>query len=227
MKLPPLRKAVFRKRINRFVCSVEVDGRSGKALLRNTGRLRELLTPGREVYLRRKSSGKYAYEILLVRGDRSLVCVDSHMAPALFEEWVRLTGKPWPAEDVKRELRAGRSRFDLLLNGNILVEAKSVNLVKDGIALFPDAPTERGRRHIKDLMNLRSRFETCVVFVIQREDAVAFSPNYETDPEFGRLLEEFHRAGNTVKAYLCKVSLYEVKVWKEVPVVFNMTLRRW
>ncbi len=226
MKLPPLTKAVFQERLNRFVCLVRVGNGTEKALLRNTGRLSELLTPGREVYLRRKSSGKYAYEILIVRGEESLVCVDSHIAPSLFEEWLRLKGDPWPAEDIKREPRVGRSRFDLLLDQSTLIEAKSVNLVRDGIALFPDAPTERGRRHIRDLMDLGTRFRTCVVFLIQREDAVAFSPNYETDPEFGRLLEEFYLAGNTVKAYLCRVSLCEVRVWKEVPVVFNMTLRR-
>ncbi len=223
MELGNLIQARFVQRLNRFVCKVDVNGSVDKVLIRNTGRLEELLVEGREVYLRRKDKGKYRYEMVLVRAERSLVCVDSHMAPYLLLDHMRAENYPWPLKSVRLEPKVGRSRFDILVNDNILVETKSVNLVKGSKALFPDAPTERGRRHIRDLIGLSGRYTPAVVFVIQREDAEVFSPNYDTDPEFGRALEEFHRMGFTVKAFLCKVSLYEVRIWKEVPVVLNMS----
>jgi sugar fermentation stimulation protein A len=227
MRFPPLVEGVFQSRLNRFVCLVEVEGRTQRALLRNTGRLGEVLLPGRRVYLVPKGSGKCGYEMVLVRGEGGLVCVDSHRATDLLAEHILTSGKPWRVRSIKREPRAGRSRFDLLLDGRILIETKSVNLVREGVALFPDAPTERGRRHLEDLMSLAGEFEPAVVFVIQRGDARVFSPNYGTDPEFGEVLEEFFRRGFTVKAFVCRVSLHEIRIWKEVPVVFNMSIRRW
>ncbi len=226
MTFPPLKEGIFVERVNRFVCSVNLGGSIKMALLRNTGRLRELLVPGAKVYLKERRSGKYDCEVVLVKSEKSLVCVDSHMAPMILEEYIRERGIPWRAESIKREPKVGRSRFDLLLDGKVLVETKSVNLVRDRIALFPDAPTERGKKHVEDLIELSSSFLPAVVFIVQREDAEIFSPNYETDHEFGRILERFHSIGFPVKAYLCRVSLYEIRIWKEIPVVFNMSFRR-
>ncbi len=222
MEFGPLKKGVFVKRVNRFVGEVLVDGKRKKALIRNTGRLEELLTEGREVYLRERE-GRCEAEVVLVKAKGSFVCIDSHLPPLLLLEYMRSKGTPWFPKSFKMEPKVGSSRFDLLINGRILIETKSVNLVKEGVALFPDAPTERGRRHIRDLIELRDRFLPALVFVIQREDAKVFSPNYGTDPDFGKLLEEFWRLGLPVKAFSCKVSPYEIRVWKEIPVVFNMS----
>ena len=189
-KLIPAR---FLKRDNRFVCTVELKGKKEKVLLRNTGRLTELLVPERRVYLREKSSGKYRFELFLVETEKSLVCVNSHLPPLLLEEFLKREGYPWKAESIKKEVKVGSSRIDLLINGNTLVETKSVNLAKGSTALFPDAPTSRGRRHVKELMNLNHNLKPALVFVIQREDADRFSPNYDTDPEFSLLVEEFAR----------------------------------
>jgi len=220
MKLGELIPAKFIQRLNRFVCTVKLEDREETALLRNTGRLKELLLEGVRVYVRRKDRGKHKLELVLVETEKSLVCVDSHLPPLLLEEYLRSSGSPWEVETLKREYKAGNSRFDLLLNDRTLIETKSVNLVVGSTAMFPDAPTARGRRHIEELMSLSNLYEPAVVFIIQREDALNFSPNRKTDPEFSKALEEFYRRGHTVKAFLCKVSLKEIKVDREIPVIF-------
>ncbi len=218
MKFGSLKPAVFVSRLNRFVCEVVINGRVYTALLRNTGRLRELLFEGNEVYVRWKASGKHPYEIVLARYGKELVCVDSHLPPKLLSEYLEKKHYPWEPLEVRFEFAVGRSRFDLLINKRILVETKSVNLVNDRTALFPDAPTERGRRHIEELILLRDRFEPALVFVVQREDADSFSPHTRVDPDFSRMVKRFIEEGLPVHAFLCKVDLTDIHIWKEIPV---------
>ncbi|WP_457600981.1 DNA/RNA nuclease SfsA [Hydrogenivirga sp.] len=220
MRFGELVPAEFLERLNRFVCLVRVEGRQEKALIRNTGRLRELLVPGRSVYLKRKNMGKHHYELKLVQTERSLVCVDSHLPPKLLLEHLLRTSQPWEVKDYRYEFGVGGSRFDLLINGKILVETKSVNLVVGSTALFPDAPTQRGIRHVRELMTQAGSFTPAVVFIVQREDAERFSPNRGTDPDFSEVLEEFKDRGFTVKAFVCRVSLTAIEVDREIPVIF-------
>ncbi len=215
MRFGELLRGEFLERLNRFTCCVRVEGREERALLRNTGRLRELLKKGVEVYLQRKSSGKLPYELKLVKFGEVLVCVDSHLSPKLLAEYLERTGN---VSDARFEFKVGRSRFDLLLNNRLLVETKSVNLVRDGVALFPDAPTERGAKHVEELMSLYPSYLPAVVFVVQREDALLFRPNEETDPKFAEVLRRFTERGFTVKAFLCGVSLREIYIKSEIPV---------
>ncbi len=213
--------ALFLERLNRFVCLVELEGRKERVLLRNTGRLKEILMKGRSIYLRRKEGGKYRYELILADMGRTLVCLDSHLPPKLLIEYMERENYPWELKSFRAEFGAMGSRFDLLINDRILVETKSVNLVRNSVALFPDAPTERGRRHVKELIALANGYEPAVIFVVQREDAKLFSPNYETDPEFSRLLLGFYRRGYRVQAFACKVSLEEICIDREIPIRFT------
>ncbi len=218
MKFPPLVKGTFMKRLNRFVCEITVGREKTTALLRNTGRLGELLKEGGEVYLREKEGGKHPYELILVKGSDSLVCVDSHLPPRLLYEYLTEMGRPWRVHEVRFEYRVGDSRFDLLINGEVLVETKSVNLVKNGTALFPDAPTERGARHVEHLMALKDKYHPALVFVVQREDAECFSPNREMDPRFSDFVRRFAEEKLPVHAFLCRVDLDGIYIWKEIPV---------
>ena len=218
MRFPPLVKARFLSRLNRFVCEVQVGSTKTTALLRNTGRLRELLVEGREVFVREKSGGKHPYELLLVRHADGLVCVDSHLPPRLLSEYIGKSGYPWIPKEVRFEFTIGGSRFDMLINRQVLVETKSVNLVREGVALFPDAPTVRGSRHVEELIRLRYVYSPSLVFVIQREDAQCFSPNREVDPLFGKNVAEFVKLGLPVYAFLCRVTVDEIYIWKEIPV---------
>ncbi len=218
MKLGKTFPATFLERINRFVGRVEIKGREESALIRNTGRLKELLRPGTRVFLREKSTGKHRYEILLVSTGDHLVCIDSHLPPKLLAEHMREKSHPWKAQNIRFEPKVGNSRLDLLINSKILIETKSVNLVINRTALFPDAPTPRGTRHLRDLMESHPNYTPAVVFVIQRPDATSFSPNTETDPAFSETLKEFARKGHTIKAFRCEVNPDEIYIKDEVPV---------
>ena len=224
MRFPSLSEAKFLRRINRFVGEIEIDGCIQRALIRNTGRLKELLYEGNRVFVRRKDRGKYGYEILLASFGRNLVCIDSQIPPKLLNEAIEEGninyGKVF---SIKLEPKFGGSRFDLFIDsdrGRFFIETKSVNLVKNEVGLFPDAPTERGRRHIRKLMDMLNTYRAEVVFIIQREDAVCFAPNGEVDEGFKKILIEFRDKGGTVRAYKCRVSLKSIYIDREVPLCF-------
>ena len=224
MRFPPLIEAKFLRRVNRFVCEVEIDGCIQRALIRNTGRLKELLYEGNKVFVKEKNKGKYGYEILLASYGKNLVCIDSQIPPKLLKEAVEKRNINYGTIFyIKLEPNFGGSRFDLFIDsdrGRFVIETKSVNLVKNGVGLFPDAPTERGRKHIRKLMDMLNTYRAEVIFIIQREDAVCFAPNGEVDESFKKILIEFKDKGGTVKAYKCRVSLKSIYIDREVPLCF-------
>ncbi|MBI4234564.1 MAG: DNA/RNA nuclease SfsA [Chloroflexi bacterium] len=155
---------------------------------------------------------------------RTLVSADARLPPRLVEEALRRRILlPFAAyADVRREVAWGGSRLDLLLSGaqgHCLLEVKSVTLVVDGVGLFPDAPTARGRRHLLALARgVEQGYRAAVLFVIQRADASAFAPNDTADPAFGEALREAHRHGVEVYAHRCKVSKAELHLSDPVSV---------
>ena len=208
MKLPAgLERASFLARPNRFVARVDLAGEETLVHVANSGRLRELLQPGRTVYLapQPKPERKTRFDLQLVAlgpgPDERLVSADSRLPPGLVEEAI-LAGKlPQFAgyESLRPEVTFGDSRLDLELigpEGSCLIEVKSVTLVEKGVAKFPDAPTERGRRHLRTLTRARAEgSRAAVVFVVQRDDASAFTPTEEPPPAFGDALWEAQDAG--------------------------------
>ncbi|MDW8096205.1 MAG: DNA/RNA nuclease SfsA [Aquificaceae bacterium] len=210
MRFPELIKAKFLKRINRFVGLVELRGETHTAYVRNTGRMAELLSQGNTVYVSQKKDGKLGFEVVLAEYGSHLVCIDSSIAPKLYSEFINAP--------VRYEPSFGKVRFDLLWNGRP-VEVKSVNLVRERIAMFPDAPTLRGKRHVEKLMELsREGYRPLIVFVVQREDCDAFSPNWELDRDFSDALLSYANLNLEIKAYRCSVSLEEIKIKDEIPV---------
>ncbi len=227
MKVPgDLREAVFQIRLNRFSALVTIEGREEVVYLPNSGRLEALLVPGQKVYLAARAGDgrKTRFDLALVSFNHQLVSVDSRMPSHLLEEDFRDGRLPqfrrYPR--LRREAVFGHSRLDFLLSGEegrCLVEAKSVTLVRRGVARFPDAPTLRGRRHLESLVQAREQgYEAAIIFVAQREDARSFSPHDEIDPRFGQGLREAAARGVRAYAYNCKVSLTEVGLFKEIPV---------
>ncbi|MFN3870925.1 MAG: DNA/RNA nuclease SfsA [Aquificaceae bacterium] len=212
MKFPELKPARFIKRLNRFVGLVELKGKEYTAYIRNTGRLKELLFEGNEVYVARREN-KHPFEIVLASFGKYLVCIDSHITPKLYAEYLGVSPQFEPC--------FGNKRFDLLLDKRP-VEVKSVNLVEKDVALFPDAPTKRGREHIEKLIELsKEGYKPLIVFVVQREDGKVFSPNWRIDPEFSQALLKYSKLGLEVRAYRCEVSLEEIKLKEEIPVVLE------
>lgn len=219
MRLPShLIPAIILKRFNRFAVQVSVDGRRDVAHLPNSGRLRELLQPGTPAYLVPKAapSRKTAFDLLLVRVGKVLISADARLPNLLVAEALQ-KGRLPPFHGYKTfrpEVRYRESRYDFLLEGSsgrCFVEVKSVTLVEEGVALFPDAPTERGRRHLETLIQARrDGLKGAVVFVVQRGDAEAFRPHDEADPVFGERLRKAVARGVSVHAYRCQVTLKEI-----------------
>lgn len=216
-------------RDNRFRATVELNGRRVWAYLPNSGRLEELLEPGRRLLLSPASAPgrRTDYDLLLVDMGGTLVLADARLPNLLVEEAL-LEGSLSPFEGyeaIRREVKRGRSRLDFTLEGQgrrCFVEVKSVTLVRGGLALFPDAPTLRGCRHVEELHRAVAEGErAAIVFVVQRDDADAFAPNDEADPAFGSALRRAVEEGVEVYAYACQVSRREVRLDKPLEVLYS------
>lgn len=222
-----IKEAVFLHRLNRFVAEVHLDGRNVLAHVPSSGRMRELFYKGARVYVQplpKREGRKTDYKLLLAEHQGSLVSVDSLLPNRLVRRALSMgsisgfTGYT----NIRPESTFGQSRFDFFLAGpagECYIEVKSVTLVEDGTAMFPDAPSTRGARHLEELAAARREgYRAAVLFVIQREDAICFSPNDSGDPEFGQALRQAARFGVENRAYLCKVDLNAVSMTKEIPV---------
>jgi len=224
LDFPELIHAKFVRRDNRFRATLDIDGREVWAHVANSGRLTDLLTPGRGVWVSQavEPNRKTAYDLRLVEYDKVLVSVDARLPNPLFEEYLLKTPgvskNPW---GLRREVRLGDSRLDFRLDGPegiCWVETKSVTLVEDGVARFPDAPTSRGRRHLLTLAGAAQKgVRTAVVFVVQRPDADFFSPYEEVDPEFADILRQVAAQGVEIRAYKCQVSFVKIFINDEIP----------
>ena len=148
-----IKRAVFIDRPNRFIAHCETEGRAETVHVKNTGRCRELLVPGAEVWLQEfdDPKRKTKYDLLTVRKGDTLINMDSQAPNKLFREYVESGRFFVPVTTIRSEYTHGDSRFDFLLNGDILVEVKGVTLEREGRAYFPDAPTQRGRKHLRHL----------------------------------------------------------------------------
>ncbi len=225
MKMPPgLKRARFLRRLNRFTALVDLDGVETLAHVPNSGRLKELFEPGRTAYLvpALNRARKTAYTLALIDLDGVLVSADATLPNRLALEALRdgLLPQFSGFDSIRPEYVFRESRLDFLLSngvGQCLIEVKSVTLVADGVGLFPDAPTERGRKHVESLVQAtREGYRAAVLFVIQREDALAFSPNDATDFAFGKALRGGVSSGVEVYAYNCRVSRKEVRLDRPV-----------
>lgn len=224
MTYPNSIPARFLSRPNRFVAQVELDGAETTVHVKNTGRCRELLVPGARVWLVKSGnpSRKTAYDLVAVeKGDR-LINMDSQAPNAVFGEWAR-DGFFVPGLTLlKPEYKHGDSRFDFYWEAGDrkgFVEVKGVTLEQNGAVYFPDAPTQRGIKHLHGLTAcLDEGYEAAVCFVIQMEQADFFSPNDKTHPAFGKALRQAHAAGVRVLALSCAVTPDSLAISAPVPV---------
>lgn len=218
----PIVKGIFLVRLNRFAALVEVKGEKTKVFVPNSGRMEELLLPGVMVGLKKVPvpSRQTIYDLVLVEHGDILVCVDARLPNQIV---LQMLAREFPAPSIQSEPRYRGGRFDFFCkNGGegLFVEAKSVTLVKEGKGLFPDAPTERGRRHLKKLMQaVGEGYRARVIFVVQRSDARAFAPHDEMDPAFGQALRQAVVAGVEVEAWRCRVESGKVVVDRPLPLL--------
>lgn len=227
MKYPNVRPAVFVSRLNRFIAEVLIEGRQERVHVKNTGRCRELLVPGATVWLTRSGNParKTAYDLIAAqKGDR-LINIDAQAPNRVFREWAE-SGQFLPGLTcLKAEQTHGDSRFDFYWEAGErkgFVEVKGVTLERDGGLYFPDAPTERGVKHLRGLTAcLGEGYEAVVCFVIQMSDAAFFAPNDGTHPAFGQALREAAAAGVQVLAMNCRVEPDSLEIGEPVEVLLQ------
>ena len=208
--------ARFIARPNRFIARVDIDGNELVVHVKNTGRCKELLIPGCRVFLERASNPerKTPYDLIAVEKDGRIINIDSQAPNAVVKEWLLAQNK---YDLVKPEYRYGDSRIDFYMekgSEKFLMEVKGCTLFRDGIGFFPDAPTQRGARHLKELTGaVKSGLNAVIAFVIQGEGVSEVRPNEETDPEFAKAFYEAKKAGVKILFLKCRVtedSLYIV-----------------
>ena len=228
MRFPrPLVPGFFQSRPNRFLGVALLDDVETLCFIPNPGRMKELLNHGTRVYLTpvQSETRKTRYNLSLVDHQGVLVSVDSNVPNKLVHEAIdRSLIEPFQDFHVeKAEHTFGESRLDFLLEGDtgkLFLEVKSCTLIREGVALFPDAPTKRGSRHLKTLTKGLEHGRAAVFFLIQRPDANSFRPNEETDPDFAANLSEADKKGVEVYAYTSHVNLDGVFLGNRVPIDF-------
>jgi len=204
----------FISRPNRFIAVVEIDGEEQRVHVKNTGRCKELLQPGNTVYLEKSSNParKTAYDLIAVEkqmpGGTKLVNMDSMAPNRMAGEWL-VSGALGKIQNLRAETAIGDSRFDFAGEQDgrrVVIEVKGCTLEEDGIARFPDAPTQRGVKHVRGLIDLAGLGHRCIVLiVIQMKGVYEFRPNWKTHPEFGQALLEARAAGVEIIAMDCNV----------------------
>ena len=218
MKYRKIVNGKFIDRPNRFIAHVEIDGVVNTVHVKNTGRCKELLLPGTDVRLEMSDNPnrKTLYDIVAVnKKGFGWINMDSQAPNKVVKEW--LEGKDY--DYIKPEYKYGDSRIDFYMKkGDVeyLMEVKGCTLEKDKIGYFPDAPTERGVKHLRELTKAQELgYQCAVAFVIQMEGVAEVHPNIETHPEFGEALEAAQKAGVKVILYMCRVGRDTLEIIRE------------
>ena len=215
---------IFLARPNRFIAHIEIDGALEICHVKNTGRCKELLPTGAKVWCQQfdKSTRKTKFDLITVQKGHRLINMDSQAPNLAAGEWLRAGGLGEISE-LKPEYRHGDSRFDFsfIKDGKrCFLEVKGVTLENDGVCAFPDAPTDRGAKHLRGLTQaVKDGFGGYVLFVIQMADVKYLHPNDATDPAFGAALREAQENGVTVMAMDCHVTVDEMTIRQAVPVI--------
>ena len=227
MKYGKIVEGTFIERPNRFIAMVDISGTVERCHVKNTGRCRELLIPGAKIFLSvpDNPSRKTKYDLIAVKKDDRLINMDSQIPNDIAEEGLRKIPMFSDVTSIRREFTYGDSRIDMMAEGSskrYLIEVKGVTLEDNRAVRFPDAPTERGVKHIGELVkSLKDGYIPCLLFVIQMDDVDHFEPNRSTDPAFADALAEAAEAGVNIIAYTCSVTPDSIELKDPVEVVLT------
>lgn len=229
IKYSKIKEAVFVERPNRFIARVIVDGKEETVHVKNTGRCRELLIKGCDVILYESDSvgRKTKYDLVAVYKRRDgksplLINMDSQIPNDVAEEWLKKGGLFSSNAKIRREVKYGDSRFDFYIEDGerkAFLEVKGVTLEENGVAIFPDAPTERGIKHINELVFAKSQgYEAYILFIVQMKEIGEMRPNDRTHKAFGDALRQADKKGVRVLALDCVVTENSVEADKFITV---------
>ena len=215
---------VFLVRPNRFIAQIQINGQTEVVHVKNTGRCRELLPAGAQVWCQQSDNPnrKTKYDLITVQKGHRLINMDSQAPNQAAKEWLSAGGLG-EIQNLRAETKHGDSRFDFSFikeGKQCFLEVKGVTLENDGICAFPDAPTERGAKHLRGLTEAaKEGYGAYVLLVIQMKEVKYLHPNDATDPEFGKALREAADNGVEVLAVDCDVSIDEMNIGNFVPVI--------
>lgn len=228
MKYQNITSGEFISRPNRFVALVKICDAVHTVHVKNSGRCKELLLPGAKVYLTESTnvSRKTRFDLIAVEknreNDKLLINMDSQIPNDVVCEWLGKSGLFSENALFRREVTFGSSRFDVFVSDgkrNAFIEVKGVTLENDGVCLFPDAPTLRGVKHLRELISAKeSGFEAYLIFVIQMKGVSEFRPNRKMHPEFADALMDAEQAGVKILAMDCIVTEDTIQIDSEIPV---------
>ena len=229
MKYQNVIAATFLSRPNRFIAYVDINGAHTLTHVKNTGRCKELLVPGCRVYLafsdnpaRKTQYDLIAVEKALQNEESLLINMDSQIVNDVVDEWLRSGGLFSPNATIRREISHGTSRFDFYVEDGerkVFLEVKGVTLESDGIARFPDAPTERGVKHVRELIScVNAGYEAYIIFVVQMKGIRYFCPNDDMQPVFGEVLREAKQKGVNLLAFDCLVERDSISLDHPIPI---------
>lgn len=222
-------KGKFIDRPNRFIAHVEIDGEETiqTVHVKNTGRCREILVPGATVFLEQSDNPnrKTKYDLVKVIKGTRIINMDSQAPNKVVGEWLRKNKLYGNTTNIISEKTYHQSRFDFYVEGDdkkAWIEVKGVTLERDGVALFPDAPSERAVKHIEHLIKAKKEgYDAFIIFVIQMEGIKYFTPNAATHPEFAQALVKAERAGVVIRAYDCIVTETDMRINNQVKIRLN------
>ena len=232
MKYNQVIEAEFIRRPNRFVSYCNINGVEEKVHVPNTGRCKELLVEGAKVILSKAdkaSKRKTKYSLISVYKGNRLINIDSQSPNSIVEEALknRTIFRDYNFTRIKREQKYGNSRLDIYYEREDgektikgFIEVKGVTLELNNLCLFPDAPTERGLKHILELVKAHEEgYETNIIFLIQMDNVDKFAPNYEMHPEFAKTLAKCQKEGVNIHAFSCKVAPDTVVLSKAIEII--------
>jgi len=217
-------EGIFLSRPNRFIAKINLKGTIVIAHVKNTGRCKELLLPGVKVVLQKSNNSerKTGYDLIAVWKNERLINIDSQAPNKVFLEYLQSGQCIEGITCIKSEVKYGNSRFDFYVEAGarkVFIEVKGVTLEEDGVVMFPDAPTERGVKHLNELiMCTKEGYEAHVVFVIQMNNVHYFTPNNKTHRAFGEALVAAKNAGVNIIALDCVVTKNTLEIGKSIPV---------
>ncbi len=226
MKYKNIKKGIFIERPNRFIAHVEIDGATEICHVKNTGRCKELLLPGSVVYVEKSDNPnrKTGFDLISVIKGKRHINMDSQVPNKVVRDWLEKGNLFKDITLIKPEAKYKNSRFDFYVEtkkDKIFIEVKGVTLEENNIVLFPDAPTERGVKHINELIEcLQEGYKAYVIFVIQMKDVDYFTPNSGTHKEFAEALKAAHNKGVEILALDCVVEEGFIEIDKKVEVRF-------
>lgn len=225
MKYGKIVEGKFIERLNRFVAVCSIDGQEVHCHVKNTGRCKEILVEGVQCFLEESENPgrKYKYSLVALKKGEKLINIDSQAPNKAAMEFLSQGRLYSDIENLRAEKTYGNSRFDFYFEHGgrkAYLEVKGVTLERDGAVFFPDAPTERGTKHLNELCEcIKDGYEAYVLFVVQMKGALYFSPNSVTDPDFAAALKRASDCGVKILCYDCIVTENEMNIDKPIQVI--------